>query len=270
MAKVIAICNHKGGVAKTTTTMNLGIGLAREEKSVLLIDADSQGNLTSALGWRNGDDRLDTTIASFISESIKGNDYDVTKGILNHEEGVDLLPANCELAEWEVMLVTAMNRERVLRNIISQVKERYDYILIDSPPSLGMMTINALAAADSVIIPVEADGFSLNGTKQLMRTINKTRQHINNELKVEGILVTRADFRTTFPGETKATLDEAFKKYINVFDVMIPEAVSTKRAVNQGKSIFEYDNKNPVAKAYGELTKALIKNKERNFDGIVR
>ena len=270
MAKVITICNHKGGVAKTTTTLNLGVGLAREDRSVLLIDADSQGNLTSALGWRNGDDTLDKTIANFIPAIIKGIDYSVQDTILHHEEGVDLLPANCELADWEVGLGGVMNRERIISNIVSKVKDSYDYILIDSPPSLGIMSINTISAADSVVIPTTPGDFSVNGLTKMLRTINNIKKYINHSIYVEGVLITRADFRTTLPRETKEVLNDIFGNYVNIFDVIIPEAISANKAVRTGKSIFEFNGNSSVAKTYGELSKQIISREERTIGEIER
>ena len=170
MTKVIALANQKGGVGKTTTTVNLGIGLARHGKKVLLIDADAQGNLTDSLGW-NEPDKLPVSLATVMSKVITEEPIEPNEGILHHAEGVDLMPANIELSAMEVSLVNTMSRESVLRNYLNELKDKYDYVLIDCMPSLGMITVNALAAADSVIIPVQAHYLPAKGMSQLLQTI---------------------------------------------------------------------------------------------------
>ena len=178
MCKIIAIANQKGGVGKTTTTSNLGIGLAKQGKRVLLIDADAQGSLTASLGFTEPD-KLEETLATVMANIINDVEMEDDYGILRHEEGIDLMPGNIELSGLEVSLVNVMSRELVMRSYIEQVKDRYDYILIDCMPSLGMITINAFACADSILIPVQAAYLPVKGLEQLIKTIGKVKRQIN-------------------------------------------------------------------------------------------
>ena len=257
MCKVIAIANQKGGVGKTTTTSNLGIGLTKHGKKVLLIDADAQGSLTASLGIQEPD-RLEITLATIMAAIINDEEIKPEYGILRHEEGVDFMPGNIELSGLETSLVNVMSRETVLRTYIEQQKDRYDYILIDCMPSLGMLTINALAAAERVAIPVQANYLSAKGLEQLLQTIAKVRRQINPKLKIDGILMTMVDGRTNNAKEITKLIRDTYGSKISVFEAEIPHSVRAAEASLAGKSIFAYDPGGKVAQAYHALTKEVI------------
>lgn len=197
MCKVITVSNQKGGTAKTTSCVNLGIGLASAGKKVLLIDTDPQGSLSISLGYPEPDE-MENTLATLMMNIVNDEEFCLEDVLIHHEEGVDILPSNIELSAIEVSLVNVMSRELILRQLVERVRDAYDFIIIDCMPSLGMMTINALACADAVLIPVQAAYLPVKGLQQLIKTISRVKRQLNPKLKIEGILLTMVDNRTNY------------------------------------------------------------------------
>lgn len=261
-ATVIAVVNQKGGTGKTTTCENLGIGLANEGKKVLLVDTDPQGSLTIALGNLKPDD-LPVTLTDLMAKIMQDQPPLPKEGILSHEEGMDLVPANITLSGLEVSLVNAMSRETILKQYLETVKGQYDYILLDCMPSLGMLTVNALAASDQVLIPVQANYLSAKGLEQLLQTVNKVKRQINPKLRIEGILLTMVDSRTNYAKEISTLIRDTYGSKLKVYDADIPRSVRAAEISAEGVSIFKHDPGGKVAEAYRSLTKEVLQNAEK-------
>ncbi len=289
MGKVICVGNQKGGVGKTTTCVNLGTALAQAGEKVCLIDLDPQGNLTQSLGYRNPDE-IECTIAEVLKSEIQlcdnlsqsgtadfgeyGNEADVAMtcerdeenpelcdnlsqtfraAVLHHTEGLDLIPGNIELAGLEVSMVNLMSRELFLKMAIQELRKEYSYTIIDCMPSLGMLTINALAAADEIITPVQAAYLPAKGLEQFLLTVSKVRRQINRRLKMEGILLSMVDARTNYAKEIISLIYETYGNHIRIFQTQIPFSVRASEASASGCSIFTYDPRGKVAEAYRSL-----------------
>lgn len=255
---ILTIANQKGGVGKTTTTANLGIGLANEGKKVLLVDCDPQASLTISLGFNRPDD-LPTTLSTLFAKALKDEPIIAGEGILRHAEGVDLLPASIDLSGMEVSLVNAMSRESILKQVLAPYRKMYDYILIDCMPSLGMLTINSLAAANGIIVPVQAQYLPAKGLEQLLQTVGKVRRQINPKLRIDGILLTMVDGRTNFAKDISTLLRDTYGSKIKVYATEIPHSIRAAEISAEGKSIFAHDPKGKVATAYRALTQEVIK-----------
>jgi len=257
--KVICIANSKGGVGKTTTAINLSTALAMEGRRVLAIDADPQGDLSVSFGYKN-QDQLEITLASKLANVIQDNELYPFEGVLKTGEGVDLLPANLELASMDMNLINVMCRESTLKTYIDKVKGRYDYVIIDCMPSLGMITLNALTASDSVIIPVQAQYLPAKGMTDLLQTINRVQRRLNPDLKVEGVLLTLVDGRTNMAKETASAIKDTFGSHLRIFNASIPMGVKAAEASAEGMSILKYAPSSPVAEAYRDFSKEVIRD----------
>lgn len=257
MTKVIAIVNQKGGVGKTTTTLNLGYALANQDKKVMLIDLDPQGSLTISLGMDNNDE-LKNTIASLMALAIEDKQLPEKENYIMHTGKLDLIPCNIELSAIEFSLVNAMSREMILKYIIDEFKSDYNYIIIDCSPSLGMLTINALAASDSVIIPVTPEYLSAKGLELLLMTIMRTQKRINPHIQIDGILITMYTQRMNLSKAVKKMIEETYGETLHIYESCIPKSIKVGESTLQSKSIIEYDEKNKVSLAYKEFAQEVL------------
>lgn len=258
-AKTIAIANQKGGTGKTATTASLGVALAQTGKRVLLVDADPQGDLTKSLGLGEPD-AIEITLANHIDSIVNDTPRSPDEGIVHRDENVDLMPANIKLANTETSLVLAMNRERVLRSWLDGLKGGYDYILLDCMPSLGLIPVNAFAAADSVLIPVSAEYLPSVAMTDLVRTIRRAQRQLNPGLAIEGAVITMFDRRTKLASEVEESIRAGYGSYMRIFDTVIPRGVKASEAPASGQSIISYAPKSRVAAAYRHLCEEVVAN----------
>ena len=254
--KVIALANQKGGVAKSFTTASLAAGLVRKGKKVLVIDNDPQGHASRCLGIK----KADITINDIMKKLIVGEEIKEGEGIIKTSEGVDLLPSNVEYAILEFEISSAMSREHLLKEYVDMERAYYDFILIDCPPNMGVFVLNALTAADTVLIPVKLEELSINGLQQLISTIGMARRRLNPSLAFEGILYTIVEPNTVLAKSSMKAINEAYGKNIHIYDCVIPKSVKAAECPSSGMSIFKYDPNGKVALAYESLSKEVIAN----------
>lgn len=256
MGKSYAIFNQKGGVGKTTTNINLGACLARKGKRVLLVDIDPQGNTTSGLGL------VKRELRDTLYEALTMEEYDVHKTVYHTEtKNLDIIPASVDLSGAEVELIQIFGREILLRNVLAQVKDEYDFIFIDCPPSLGLLTVNALVAADGVIIPIQCEFYALEGVSQLMKTVELVRREMNRNLQITGVILSMFDGRTNLGLQVVQEVKRFFGN--KVFKTVIPKNVRLAEAPSYGLSIVDYDPSSKGAKAYKKLADEFVQREGR-------
>ena len=257
MAKIIAILNQKGGCAKTTTAIHLGIGLARQGKRVLLVDADPQASMTIAMGWKKPDD-LSVTLPDLLQAIDNDQEIPPGMGVLRHAEGVDIIPSSIALSNFEAAMVNMECREKLLHGYLAGVKDSYDYILIDCLPSLGLLTVNTLTAADSIIIPVQPEYLSTVGMTQLLASFQRVRRKLNPELAIEGILITMADMRSNHAYSAAEAIRETYGNLVRVFETQIPLSVKVREASMRGTSVYAHSPKSKAALAYSNFVQEVL------------
>lgn len=258
MSKVIGVISQKGGVGKTTTCRNLATGLTRQGYKVLAVDCDSQASMTDCFGIEKPE-QLEKTLYHLMIDVM--NDYDLPskESYIQTKEGIDIIPSSIELSAIEINLSTALSREYILRTIIDEIKEDYDYILLDGLPSLGLMTLNILASCDSVLIPATPEYLSAKGLELLLRTVFKLKKRINTGIRIEGILLTKYEERTNLSKQILKMINDSYGENIKVFETRIPKSVKVGEANLNSMSIIEYMPENKAAVAYSEFAKELIK-----------
>lgn len=255
MCRVIAVANQKGGVSKTTTSINLGVALVRLGKRVALVDADSQGHLTLGLGFPK---KIRVSLKNMMENIIMGMEFDPMEAVLRHKEGIDVIPSNKMLTGTDLSLITVENREKVLKEYLELLEDNYDYIIIDCMPSLGMLTINALSAADSVLIPVQPQYYAADGLTELLSVVKGIKQRFNPGLEIEGILFTMDSSRYNNSKRNKQAVKMAYGKEMRIFEKSIPRSEAIAETASEGVSIFAYDSRSKGAKSYAELAEEVL------------
>jgi chromosome partitioning protein len=259
MGKVISCVNQKGGVGKSATATNLGAGLVKHGYKVLVVDLDAQASQTISLGWKEPDE-LPVTIATLLKSAVENREIDTQAAILHNAEGIDLIPSSIELSGVEMRMINAMSREFLLKGILADVKADYDYVILDCAPTLGIVTINALAASDSLIAPVQPEYLSVIGMTQLFDTVGAVKKQINPELQVEGVLITLANMRTNLAKNTVEIVRQAYGDNLRIYSTPIPYSTKIKEASAAGKSIFAYEPRGKAAYAYEKLVEEVERN----------
>lgn len=255
MCRVIAVANQKGGVSKTTTSINLGIGLVRMGQRVALVDADPQGHLTMGLGFAKNE-RI--TLKNMMENIIMGIEFDPREAILKHGEGIDVIPSNKLLTGMDMSLISVENRESVLKEYLELLRDNYDYIFIDCMPSLGMLTINAMSAANSVLIPVQPQYYAADGLTELLKVVKGVKQRYNPYIEIEGILFTMDTSRYNNSKRNKRAVEETYGSEMNIFSVSIPRSEAIAEIASEGVSIFAYDGRSKGAQSYEKLAQEVL------------